>query len=129
MVCAAGGGRPGGSLSDQTKTVRTKALTVRYIGTALVGLASDPPWNPEHIDRLPTEVRNAVLAMCRTRPQAGHYFAIYSDNSRRINLHFEKFHCDQGATFCTNAGCLHQVYFFTNGRYRLLKSIYGPEND
>jgi len=31
----------------------------------------DPPWNPEHIDRLPPEVRNAVLARCATIPQRG----------------------------------------------------------
>jgi hypothetical protein len=35
----------------------------------------DPPWNPEHIDHLPADVRSAVLAKCPRRPNAGHYFA------------------------------------------------------
>ena len=42
----------------------------------------DDPWNPEHIERLPPEVRNAVIRMCRDPPRAGHYFATYFDNSR-----------------------------------------------
>jgi hypothetical protein len=86
-------------------------------------------WNAEHIDALPPEIRIAVLAMCPTRPQAAHYFATYLDNSHRINLRFEKFHCEQRATLCNNAGCLHQVYAFANGHYRLAKSFYGPDND
>jgi hypothetical protein len=44
-------------------------------------------------------------------------------------LHFDKFHCEQGPTFCTTAGCLHQVYALTAGRYRLVKSFYGSAND
>ena len=117
-------------------------ISARHIGTVAVGLSilvggspsfaqhkSDPPWNAEHIDALPPEIRAAVLAMCPTRPQAAHYFATYLDNSHRINLHFEKFHCEQRATLCNNAGCLHQVYAFANGHYRLAKSFYGPDND
>ena len=80
---------------------------------AVAQYVKDPPWNPDHIDHLPAEVRRAVLAMCRKPPSAGHYFATYSQNSRQINLHFEKFHCEQGPTFCTTAGCLHQVYALT----------------
>ncbi len=89
----------------------------------------DPPWNPDHIDHLPTEVRSAVLAMCGKAPSAGHYFATYSRNSQQINLHFEHFHCESGPHFCTAAGCLHQVYASTGGHYRLVKSFYGTAND
>ena len=48
------------------------------------------PWNAEHINHLPAEVRGAVLAMCQKPPSAGHYFATYFH--ARINLHFEHFH-------------------------------------
>jgi len=34
------------------------------IGGADAQIAKDPPWNPDHINRLPVEIRNAVLAMC-----------------------------------------------------------------
>jgi hypothetical protein len=57
----------------------------------------DPPWNPEHIDHLPAEVRSAVLAKCSSRPDAGHYFASYFHDE--IHLHYEHLHCDT-ASFC-----------------------------
>jgi hypothetical protein len=47
----------------------------------------------------------------------------YSQNSRLLNLHFEKFHCEQGPAFCTAAGCLHQVYALTAGHYHLVKKL------
>jgi hypothetical protein len=101
-----------------------KALNMRLVQAAMISLSlswdansiaaaqyvKDPPWNPDHIDHLPAEVRRAVLAT-------------YSQNSRQINLHFEKFHCEQGPTFCTPAGCLHQVYALTAGHYHLVKKV------
>ena len=77
---------------------------------AVAQYAKDPPWNPEHIDHLPAEVRSAVLAKCAMSPSAGHYFATYSQNARQINLHFEHFHCEQGPAFCNAAGCLSTKY-------------------
>ena len=50
-------------------------------------------------------------------------------DSQQINLHFEKFHCDQKATFCNTSGCLHQTYVLSRGHYTLVKSFYGPDND
>jgi hypothetical protein len=88
----------------------------------------DPPWNPEHIDRLPPEVRNAVLARCATIPSAGHYFATYGPD--RLTLHFEHFHCDHPAeAYCKGTQCLHQVYRLSGHHYSLVKTGYGPENE
>ncbi|OAE97504.1 hypothetical protein AYJ54_35320 [Bradyrhizobium centrolobii] len=89
----------------------------------------DDPWNPEHIDQLPLNVRNAVTHMCGGMPRAAHYFATYLDNSRIIRLHFEHLHCDHGGGFCNSAGCLHQEYLSTGSQYRLIKSYYGRGND
>jgi hypothetical protein len=89
----------------------------------------DDPWNPEHIDRLPPEVRSAVLRMCKTPPHAAHYFATYLDNSRVIKLHFEHLHCEQHTEFCRQKNCLHQEYVSSGGHYRLLKSYYGRNDD
>jgi hypothetical protein len=86
----------------------------------------DHPWNPEHINQLPAEVRKNISHLCGPSLRAAHYFATYSENSRFLNLHFEHSQCQK---VCTQMGCLHQVYALTNGRYRLLKSYYGPEND
>lgn len=88
----------------------------------------DDPWNSEHIDRLPPEVRNAVIQMCAD-PRAGHLFATYFDNSRLIKLHFEHLHCDEQAAYCRGGSCLHQEYVSTGGHYRLMKSYYGRDND
>ena len=90
--------------------------------------SNDPPWNSEHVSRLPEEIKKALARLCGESVHAAHYFATYSDNSRLINLHFEHFHC-RAQAFCTQAGCLHQVYFLSGGRYRLLRSYYGPGND
>ena len=88
----------------------------------------DDPWNSEHIERLPPEVRNAVVRMCAD-PRAGHYFATYCDNSHLLKLHFEHLHCDEQTTFCKGSSCLHQEYLSTSGRFRLIKSYYGTAND
>jgi hypothetical protein len=92
------------------------------------GSAPDHPYNPEHINQLPAEVRNAVGRLCGPSLRAAHYFATYNKNSRLLNLHFEHSQC-QSQKMCTQAGCLHQVYVFGKGHYRLLRSYYGLGND
>jgi len=88
----------------------------------------DPDLNPQHINGLPVEVRNALTHMCRGA-QAQHQFARYSQHLQVLVLHFEHFRCGEGRATCTRAGCLHQVYVSTGGRYRLSKSYYAPEGD
>jgi hypothetical protein len=89
---------------------------------------ADPPFNPEHINQLPPEIRNAINHLCGPSLRAGHYFATYFENSRFLKLHFEHSQCESQKA-CTQAGCLHQVYIMTKGRYRLLRSYYGSGND
>lgn len=110
-----------------------RGLTLAIVAVGLVGTTNamgqhfkDDPWNTEHIDHLPKEVRAAVLAMCPTRPSAGHYFTTYSHG--QINLHFEYFHCGARSQ-CNGSQCLHQVYSLTGGHYRLAKTFYGAGND
>ena len=88
----------------------------------------DPAWNPEHIRSLPAELRNALAHMCRDS-KAEHQFARYSQSLRILVLHFEHFRCGYRGARCTQAGCPHQVYTRTDGRYRLLRSYYAPEGD
>ena len=85
-------------------------------------------YNPQHIDNLPPDIRSAIYRRCST-PKALHPFASYSDDSRRIVLHFEHFVCDGDGAYCTVSGCLHQVYGSAGGRYRLLRSYYAPAGD
>jgi hypothetical protein len=88
--------------------------------SAALAQTTDHPWNADHIDSLPNEVRSAVLAMCAVRPNAAHYFATFSNKSRQINLHFEKYHCDEKAIFCNKSGCLHQTYVSSGGLTALI---------
>jgi len=89
----------------------------------------EDPWNPQHIDGLPSEVRNAVKRMCN-RSRAEHQFASYFQHSRVLVLHFEHWRCgDGGGPLCAQAGCLHHVYISSGGRYRLLRTYYGPAGD
>jgi len=107
------------------------ATTISQASSALArgGLhLLDPPLNPQHINGLPAEVRDAVAHMCRSA-QAEHQFARYSQNLRVLVLHFEHFRCGDGHARCTRAGCLPQVYVSTGGHYRLSKGYYAPEGD
>jgi hypothetical protein len=86
---------------------------------------SEDRYNPQHIDSLPPQIRNAIYHKCST-PRALHNFASYSENMHRIVLHFEHLYCEQHDAFCNSAGCLHQVYVSTDDHYRLVKSYYAP---
>jgi hypothetical protein len=66
------------------------------------GIHSEDPWNPQHIDGLPSEVRNALVRMCEA-PRAQHQFAGYFQNSRVLVLHFEHFRCGDRGPLCTQA--------------------------
>ena len=89
----------------------------------------DDPLNSDRIDRLPPEIRTAVIRMCRDPPRASHYFATYIDNSHVVKLHFEGLRCKGQATFCREYACLRQEYVSTRGHYQLKKSYYGHNGD
>ena len=84
-------------------------------------------WNPQHISGLPAEVRGALVRLCGGAIRAEHSFAGYFQGT--ILLHFEHLRCGERGALCTTSGCLHQVYGTTGGRYRLLRTYYGPESD
>ena len=92
------------------------------------GMHSEDRYNPQHIDGLPPEIRNAIYKKCST-PKALHPFANYFDNTKRIVLHFEHFYCDERNTFCNSSGCLHQVWISAGGHYRLVRSYYAPAGE
>jgi len=96
---------------------------------ARAGLGGHDPWNAEHIDRLPPEIRGAVNQMCGSSARAGHYFATYLDNARMIRLHFEHLNCSEQARFCRGASCLQQEYLSSGGHYRLIRTFYAGGAD
>jgi hypothetical protein len=119
---------------DMWKTVRCvcalTALLLTYNEASAKGgnVGSEAPYNPQHIQSLPPNIRNHVMGMCRT-PRALHTFPSYDENLQRVVLHFEHFYCEDGRSFCGPFGCLHQVYVFTRGHYKLLRSYYAPTGD
>ena len=82
---------------------------IGLIGSADAQIVKDPPWNPEHINRLPPDVSSAVLDKCSPRPGAGHYFATYFHDE--IHLHYEHFHCDTASFLAMSASGLPSLSF------------------
>jgi hypothetical protein len=101
---------------------------VPSVSARSAGPHPEDPWNPSHIDGLPSDVRSAVKRMCSS-PRAEHQFASYLQHSRVLVLHFEHWRCGAGGPLCTQAGCLHHVYILSSGRYRLLRTYYAPAGD
>jgi hypothetical protein len=98
------------------------------------GMPAENRWNPQHIDSLPPEIRNAIARyaqVCGGSLAAEHMFATYfqKGTARLIALHFEHLRCSGGAPICSAKGCLHQVYISRGGPYRLLTSAHVPEVD
>jgi hypothetical protein len=95
------------------------------------GIRPEDPWNPQHIDGLPSEIRAAVARLCGGSLAAQHAFARYLEKGavKLVGLHFELLRCGGSARLCTADGCLHQVYISRGGPYRLLRNFYGPELD
>ena len=124
-------------MARQLYMTATAALLV-LAGSISAGARSSMPaddrWNPQHIDALPPEVRNAIAPyarICGGPLAAEHSFARYFQTGtvKLIGLHFETLRCGNRGAVCKSAGCLHQVYVSTGGRYRLLSSSYVPELD
>jgi hypothetical protein len=82
----------------------------------------DPPFSAERIERLPQEIRHAVVSRCGPDAEAGHYFATYDDNSNVIRLDYSRLQCDRPQRLCTSSGCLQQTFTKSHGRYVLTRS-------
>jgi len=93
---------------------------IGLIGSADAQIVKDPPWNPEHINRLPPDVSSAL---CWTSVRRDLALGITSQL-----IFTMKYTCIMNtfiATRLRSSQCLHQVYH----RYRLAKSFYGSRND
>ncbi|UQR67049.1 hypothetical protein LRP30_18115 [Bradyrhizobium sp. C-145] len=92
------------------------------------GTAQDP-WSPAHLDMLPAEIRADVWkwdAACGGSIAAAQHFALYLTvpGAEFVALHFDDFRCRSGVVLCNSAGCLHQVYVATAGRYRRVLAVH-----
>jgi hypothetical protein len=88
-------------------------------------MRSEDRYDPQHIDGLPSDVRQQVLQRCPAA-LASHDFASFTDHLQKVVLHYERLYCG-AETFCGPSGCLHQVYVSSGGHYRLRDSYFAPE--
>ena len=86
--------------------------------------AQDTPWNRDHIERLPSDVRDAVFRMCRDRPTASRYFATYLNQSKIVRLHFEDLRCEGGREIRMGRDCLREEFVAMGSHYRLARTYY-----
>ncbi|MFB9266667.1 hypothetical protein ACFFWD_26505 [Bradyrhizobium erythrophlei] len=122
--------KPRGRRGSITTIVLLFGLMAPSPAPARGSFPHDDPWNADHIDGLPPEVRSSVVQMCSTRPNAAHYFATYLDHARTIRLHFEHFSCEGARQIHRRAeGCLHQEFSQSGAHYRLIRNYYGRCDD
>lgn len=93
------------------------------------GIAKEPPYAAEHIDRLPSDIRRSLKRLersCGKQATAAHYFSttIAAGELLFRSLHFEDFACGRREAVCRFNGCLHEIYLESDGRSRRVFSAY-----
>ena len=86
------------------------------------------PWNPAHLENLPAEIQADVRKWgpaCGGSLAAAQQFALYLTvpGARFVALHYDDFRCPNKVAHCDQAGCLHEVYVSTAGRYQRVLSV------
>jgi|SRR6516225_4445949 len=90
-------------------------------GTASNG---DPPWNHEHIDRLPPEVRNYIAGICKGPPVAQHEFATYLPSDHRWRINLEYLRCEGLGEYRRGDQCLDVDFIEVGSHFRLARRAY-----
>src|SRR6516162_3945442 len=84
----------------------------------------DGPWNREHIDTLPVEVRQYIAGICKGPPRAQHEFATYSPHERRWRINLEYLHCNGLGEYRRGHQCLDVDFVEVGPRFRLSDKQY-----
>jgi hypothetical protein len=84
----------------------------------------DTAWNCHRIERLPSDVRYALVRMCRDRPIASRYFATYLNQSKIVRLHFEDLQCEGGHEFRVGRDYLREEFGAIGSHYQLARTYY-----
>jgi len=82
----------------------------------------DEPWNPEHIDNLPVEVRQYIVGICDGPASAQHDFATYSPHEKRWRINLEYLRCKGLGEYRRGNQCLDVDFIEVGSRFRLLES-------
>jgi hypothetical protein len=84
----------------------------------------DDPWNPEHIDDLPVEVRQYIVGICHGPASAQHDFATYSPREKRWRINLEYLRCKGLGEYRRGNQCLDVDFIEVGSRFRLAGKQY-----
>ena len=84
------------------------------------------PWDPHHIDDLPSEVREYIASICRGPASAQHDFATYSPREKRWRINLEYLRCAGLGEFRRGDQCLDVDFIEVGSHFRLARKAYAP---
>jgi hypothetical protein len=84
----------------------------------------DDPWNPQHIDNLPIEVRQYIVGICHGPASAQHDFATYSPQEKRWRINLEYLRCKGLGEYRRGNQCLDVDFIEVGSRFRLAGKQY-----
>ena len=90
------------------------------------GAGHDDPWNSDHIDVLPIEVRQYIAQICKGTPRAQHDFATYLPSEKRWRINLEYLRCEGLGTFRRGNECLDVDSVAVGSHFRLARRSYAP---
>jgi hypothetical protein len=84
----------------------------------------DDPWNPQHIDNLPVEIRQYIARICGGAARAQHNFATYSPREKRWRLNLEYLQCNGLGESRRGSQCLNVDFVAVDAHFRLARKQY-----
>ena len=85
---------------------------------------NDGPWNSDHIDSLPSEVRQYIAGICRGPASAQHDFATYLPSEKRWRINLEYLHCEGLGAFRRGNQCLDVDFVGDGSHFHLARKGY-----
>jgi len=88
------------------------------------GSVKDDPWNPEHINTLPAEVRQYIGTICKGPAAAQHDFATYSPIEKRWRINIEYLRCEGLGEFRRGHQCIDVDFVEVGSHFRFASRQY-----
>ena len=89
-------------------------------------VGGDTPWNSQHIDVLPADIRHYITGICKGPPRAQHDFATYNPQEKRWRINLEYLECNgRGlAEYRRGNECLDVDFVAVGPHWRLARKTY-----
>jgi hypothetical protein len=88
------------------------------------GGTKDDPWNPDHIEGLPAEIRQYIATVCKGPPAAQHDFATYAPQEKRWRINLEYLRCNGLESHRHGNQCLDVDFVQAGSHFRLARKEY-----